>query len=82
MTLASDITPGALFFCGKCRKNLLYYRAITETKPASPYFTSICHDYESKGRGFESRRAHFPEALKIKRSGDFFVFSGASVNAS
>ena len=32
-------------------------------------------DYESKGRGFESRRAHFPETLKIKRFRDF-CFSG------
>ena len=31
-------------------------------------------DYESKGRGFESRRAHFPEAKKIKASGIFYAF--------
>ena len=34
-------------------------------------------DYESKGRGFESRRAHqenAPEALKNKAPGLFFIF--------
>ena len=30
-------------------------------------------DYESKGRGFESRRAHSPEANKIKASGVFYA---------
>lgn len=33
----------------------------------------ILFDYESKGRGFESRRAHFPEANKIKASGIFYA---------
>ena len=32
MTHASDITSGALFFCGKCRKNQLYYRTTTENE--------------------------------------------------
>ena len=33
-------------------------------------------DYESKGRGFESRRAHFPEANEIKGFGVFFYLFG------
>ena len=33
-------------------------------------------DYESKGRGFESRRAHFPEALKNKRFRGFLYALG------
>ena len=28
-------------------------------------------DYESKGRGFESRRAHFPGSQENQGSGDF-----------
>ena len=30
-------------------------------------------DYESKGRGFESRRAHFPESLENKGFRDFLL---------
>jgi len=48
--------------------------------PEEPYFLLFCHDYESKGRGFESRRAHFPETLIIKRFGDFFIFSRIAKN--
>ena len=39
-------------------------------------------DYESKGRGFESRRAHFPEALKIKGSGVFLCFHSGAKNTA
>jgi len=35
--------------------------------------------YESKGRGFESRRAHFPGTLKIKGSGVFLCLEDSAV---
>ena len=47
--------------------------------PIVPYIPSWCHDYESKGRGFESRRAHQKEKPRsIEKStapGFFFVLA-------
>ena len=34
-------------------------------------------DYESKGRGFESRRAHFPESL-VNKGFQVFLYRGKS----
>ena len=45
-----------------------HHKTLEPLKNKAPHF-----DYESKGRGFESRRAHFPEAKKIKASGIFYA---------
>ena len=36
-------------------------------------------DYESKGRGFESRRAHFPKSFENKGFGDFLLHKNSAV---
>ena len=53
---------------------------LTPTKmPTTPYFPCWCHDYESKGRGFESRRAHQGKdprkPYKTRRRGFSFVLA-------
>ena len=67
-TITTDIAPlrGSFFVC--------YYTVITPKKRWKPYISTKLFDYESKGRGFESRRAHSLGANKIKAPGIFYAF--------